>query len=100
MPWWSQPVADEDPPAEHVCYPDDRRFGCWTCSCGEVYEPHDVRKQLPPKKQRRALATISDTVRVRGRAVLEREGTLVSAVEGFRELAERRGRKNNADSHR
>lgn len=64
MPWWSQPVTDEDPPAEHVHFPDERRFGCWTCSCGEVYEPQDVRKLLPPKK--RPLARISDSVRVRG----------------------------------
>lgn len=66
MPWWSQPVADEDPPAEHVHFPAERRFGCWTCSCGEVYEPQDVRKQLQPKKRQRPLARISDSVRVRG----------------------------------
>lgn len=66
MPWWSQPVADEDPPAEHACFPAERRLGCWTCSCGDVYEPQDVRKQLPQRKPQRPLATISDSVRARG----------------------------------
>lgn len=38
---------------EHVHFPATRKMRCWLCSCGEVYQPTDVRQQLLKKEDSR-----------------------------------------------